>query len=121
MKKKEEDKNMNKKFVALICSTLLFAMIPIVAGVGPQTPMRQEPNADGFFGRTYIRGIIFGFKEQGMKKTFTAIFCKYTIIRLFRPPENGFYIFHHLTFYRKFFGYHGMFLIDGIFRGTTFT
>lgn len=112
---------MNKKFVALIFFTLLFAAIPIAAGMGTQTQTRQTPNVDGLFGRTYIRGIIIGFKEQGIKRTFTAIICRYTIIKLFRPPQTGFYVFRHLTFYRKFFGYHGTFLIDGVFRGTTFT
>ena len=112
---------MNKKFVALIFSMLMLAIIPIAAGVQPVTTQRQTPNTDGFFGRTYIRGLIFGFKEVGMKKEFTAIFCRYTIIKIFQPPQTGFFIFKHLTFMRKFFGFHGMFFIDGIFRGTTYT
>jgi hypothetical protein len=99
----------------------MLAMIPIAAGIAPQVNERQAPNTDGLFGRTYIRGIIFGYHDYGLKKEVFAIFCRYTIIRLFRPPVSGFYVFHHLTFLRKFIGYHGMFLIDGIFRGTTFT
>jgi hypothetical protein len=112
---------MKKICVALLLTTLMLAMIPIAAGIQPQVNQRQNPNPDGFFGRTFIRGIIIGYHDYGIREEVTAIFCRYTIIKLFHPPVSGFYIFRHLTFLRKFFGYHGMFLIDGFFRGTTFT
>jgi len=113
---------MNKKIVAIIFSTLMFAMIPIAAGIQTQTTTSDNSIGDtGFFGRTYIRGIIIGYKEQGIKKEFTAIFCRYTIIKVFQPPYSGFFVLKHLTFIRKFTGWRGLFFIDGIFRGTTYT
>jgi len=112
---------MKKICVALLLTTLMLATIPIAAGIQPVVNQREDANQDGLFGRTYIRGIIFGYHHYGFRTDVNAIFCRYTIIHLFRPPETGFYIFHHLTFFRKFIGYHGIFLIDGIFRGTTFT
>ncbi len=112
---------MKKVCVALLITTLMLAMIPIAAGIQPVVNERQNPNVDGLFGRTYLRGIIIGYHDYGLRKEVTAIFCRYTIIKLFHPPVSGFYVLHHLTFLRKFVGYHGLFLINGVFHGTSFT
>jgi hypothetical protein len=111
---------MYKKIVAIIFSTLMFAMIPIAAGIPTQTSTADGTGDTGFFGRTIITGIIIGYHEQGFVKTFTAVFCHYTIMKPLQQPYSGFYVMKHLTFIRKFTGYHGLFIINGIFRGTPF-
>jgi hypothetical protein len=102
-------------FVAVVCMVFL-ATIPIAAGM--QTSSAPEPA--GIFDKTYIRGYILGHKTEGRTTTFYAVFCHYTIYKLFHEPEKGVVFLKEITFKGKFNGHMGMFYLAGTFRGTPF-
>jgi hypothetical protein len=108
---------MNKKIVAIVLCMLMFATIPIVAGM--QTTQTSSPPDDtGLLSKTYVRGFIISHHRIGLGYTFFAICCHYTTHNFLRPPESGFFILKQVTFLRKFTGHIGMFYIHGMFRGT---
>jgi len=113
---------MNKKIVAIVLCFVFLATIPLAAGKQTATEQQindpQEPQ--GFLGRTYVRGLILGYKTQGLWTTFYAVFCHFKTVYLLREPVSGYYMFEQVQFLGKIRGHIGMFYINGIFHGTPF-
>lgn len=113
---------MNKKLIVIFFCMLMLAAIPLAAGQTNDT--KKEINSpgepQGFLGKTYVRGFIFGYHHEGLMTSFFAIFCHYKTIYLIRPPVSGYYMMENIQFLGKINGHIGMFYINGFFHGTPF-
>ena len=60
-------------------------------------------------------------KTQGLTTSFYAFFCHYTIYRLFREPQSGYFFMKQVTFVGRIRGHMSMFSVFGTFHGTPYT
>jgi hypothetical protein len=107
---------MKKKIVAISFCLLLCATIPLAAGMQPTQTV--PPENSGLLGRTYVRGIAFGHKNDGLITSFNAVFCHYTTYRFLHQPESGFLVLRQVAFLGQFHGHFGMLMVNGWFHGS---
>ena len=107
---------MNKKIIAICFCLLMFATVPLAAGM--QATTTAPPENSGLLGRTMVRGIIVGHHTEGLFTTFNAVFCHYTTFRLLHQPESGFLVLRQVTFIGQFHGHFGMLMVNGWFHGS---